>query len=101
MEETRAALPCYVAGPHPLLPEREHVLPNPLSSFMLQGVARAGNPQVPAVRGDHPASPSPGTHLYPGPSNQGHYLFRCHLWTPIHWKFPVERKDTGGWADVG
>lgn len=42
-----------------------------------------------------------GPHLHPIPLHEGDYLFRCHLWTPIHWKFPVERKDTVGQADMG
>lgn len=87
-------LPYGVADPHPLLPETECGFLDPLFPFMLQGVARAGNPQL-------RAEPSLRTHPCPMPSDQGHYLFRCHLWSPIHWKFPVERKDTEGQADMG
>ena len=38
----------------------------------------------------------PRAPLHPVIWHQGHYLFRCHLWTPIHWKFPVEKGDRAG-----
>ena len=38
-------------------------------------------------------------HLHPVIWSQGHYLFLCHLWTPIHWKFPVKKGDRAGQTD--
>lgn len=62
---------------------------NPLFALMFQGVPRAGSPQEPLSAGLGLVEPFPGPHLHPAPLSEGHYLSRCHRWTPVHWKFPV------------
>lgn len=62
---------------------------NSLFALMFQRVPRAGSPQEPLSAGLGLAEPFPGPHLHPTPLSEGRYLFRCHRWTPVHWKFPV------------